>query len=180
MVQYSMFYEQLDNDNVTACLQRCSNACSTRRFIVIIMVFIVIFIMNIMLWLAAISAGHNNLYIYAMWVASIILCIIGCCCCKFINGCRCPSFITSIINKLCLPRKQKREYKKLQKATNKFYQDLTEILLNLLFEQWIVMEILNYMDDLEYIEIDGIVLNDRDVIITSNNLNESLLRDRNV
>ena len=133
-----------------------------------------------MLLMFGMPPDRHYFYIFVMVFVSSILTIIGCCCCKFIDGCRCPSFMTSIITKLWLPRKQKREYKKLQKARDKFYQDLTEILLNQLFEQWIVMEILNYMDDLEYIEIDGIVLNDRDVIISSNNLNESLLQDNRV
>ena len=157
-----MFYEQIGDDNVTLCLQRC-NAFKC-------IICAVLFITALLIMYAISPLGFST--------STILICvlsIIGCYCC--IKGPQCPSFISNYCHRLCLPRKQKRETKKLQKAINKFYDDLTEILLNELFEHWIVMEILNYMKDLEYIEIDGLILNDRDVVISCNNLNESLLKN---
>ena len=67
-------------------------------------------------------------------------------------------------------------YKKCVKSVNKFRQYRYDILLTELKERWIVIEITEYLNDLEQIN-DNTFLKDQQVIIKVYNLNQSYLAD---
>lgn len=170
-----MFYEQLDDNDITQCLQRCTNRRRTCVKFVITIACVAIGLTGT-IWGISDSATNNGIAMfYGSTFGLIAVVIISCWCCS--DGAKCPSCISKHCHNLCLPRKKRREHRKLQRAIDEFYYELTEILLNQLFEQCLVKEILSYMDDLEDIEVDGLFLNDRNVIVDFYNINESLLNE---
>ena len=160
-----MFYENLTTDGVARRLQCCITNfnAGTCCLCCLVSVFLVLILLTVFLWIAGLVGG-------IVCLSLITLVIIGLCIKN--EWIHCPRYCRVKWHE----RKIKKEYKKYVKSVIKFRQYRYDILLSELKERWIVIEITEYLNDLEQIN-DNTFLKDRQVIIKTYNLNQSYLAD---